>query len=299
MINVYHFKNNYGDDLAWFIVSHLADDRLRYCIPFDWKRFFINFLIFARDALFRRCFNTFPWPYSAKQDVLMVTGSLLGLAKKNCTVWGCGITFSDDRPDPRAKIAAVRGPCTMECVRAAGISSGGVATGDPGLLMPLLLPRRRKADFKVGIIAHINDVQKLAADFKNDGDILFITLDTRRQSVESVTERICSCESIFSSSLHGLIVAHAYGIPALRIDSANIPGDGVKFKDYLASVGIGFYEPFSAGRIAGLTPQQRTELFHDRMSDALPGADIRKIQIDLLKAAPFPLKPQFRELIRA
>jgi hypothetical protein len=58
------------------------------------------------------------------------------------------------------------------------------------------------------------------------------------QTVEKVVADITSCDCIFSSSLHGLIVAHAYGIPAVWIRPGGpIMGDDVKFHDYFASVG--------------------------------------------------------------
>jgi hypothetical protein len=42
-----------------------------------------------------------------------------------------------------------------------------------------------------------------------------------------------------SSSLHGIILAHAYGIPVAWTEfSTGLKGDGVKFLDHYASVGI-------------------------------------------------------------
>ena len=48
---------------------------------------------------------------------------------------------------------------------------------------------------------------------------------------------------IFSTSLHGLIISHAYGIPAIWIKAGNIGTDGFKFKDYFSSVNIPYYSP--------------------------------------------------------
>lgn len=55
------------------------------------------------------------------------------------------------------------------------------------------------------------------------------------QEVEEFIDELTSCESIFSSSLHGVIVAQAYGIPAQWITVKNSPihsEQNFKFEDY-------------------------------------------------------------------
>ena len=53
----------------------------------------------------------------------------------------------------------------------------------------------------------------------------------------NVIDQIKSCENIISSSLHGLIVSDAYGIPNVWIKiSDNINGGEFKFKDYFSGV---------------------------------------------------------------
>mgnify|MGYP000288702261 CR=1 FL=1 len=54
----------------------------------------------------------------------------------------------------------------------------------------------------------------------------------------NVAKEITKCRSIISSSLHGIIAAHAYNIPAAWVNFGIMKGDGIKFEDHYLSLGL-------------------------------------------------------------
>ncbi|MGR4383081.1 polysaccharide pyruvyl transferase family protein [Escherichia coli] len=70
-------------------------------------------------------------------------------------------------------------------------------------------------------------------------------IDLKTSNIEDVLNQMLSCEQIISTSLHGVIVGHAYGIPTIWIKHNDIDTDGFKFKDYFDSVGIKLYNGFT------------------------------------------------------
>jgi pyruvyltransferase len=104
--------------------------------------------------------------------------------------------------------------------------------GDPGLIVPLFFNPSVNKLYKIGYTPHIIDFEIVENMFKHDKTKIVIDLRCG-DNVESVIEKMLSCEYIVSSSLHGLVIAHAYNIQCIWCSSINkLCGDNVKFYDY-------------------------------------------------------------------
>ena len=291
MIDLYYFRDNYGDELSPYLIAGLSGKKVRFCRPFSWKRITLDVAICCRDILFGRGFHNFSLAYARTAPVVLAVGSIVGLARKNCIIWGSGITYRTDPIEPGACYRAVRGPLTLRRLREAGCDVSGVVMGDPGLLLPLIYRPKVEPCHEFGIIAHNNDRKRFEVLLERSScrdKFLFISLRTNRKSVEKSTDEICSCRRILSSSLHGLIVPHAYGIPALRMESHTIPGDGSKFEDYFSSVGIKTYSPVTLNSENCASLEEMGKLFNGMEKVSLPQVDLYSIRKQLLEAAPFP-----------
>lgn len=156
-----------------------------------------------------------------------VIGSIATMLPRQFSGTLLGIGLARDVPIDlsRATVRALRGPLTA---RAAGVDE--VALGDPGLLAPLLLEQRPLVRHRLGVVPHWQD-RSLASRFPEARliDVAAPPLDVARA--------IASCARIVSSSLHGLIVADALGIPRRWETFPRVQGGGFKFADYAASLG--------------------------------------------------------------
>lgn len=150
---------------------------------------------------------------------LVACGSIMHhLASRETMVWGSGMMSPPKRPKFRLKhVLAVRGTETAE-----RIPHEGVALGDPGLLVPLLWKPARKRH-KLGVVPHYVDTRSYP-----EADIV---IDVEAP-LDQVIEDITSCERIKASSLHGYIVARAFGIPAERIAHPRVGGGSFKWNDF-------------------------------------------------------------------
>lgn len=253
----YKEKENYGDLLSPYLVEKVSGRRVKWVHP-----------------------KKQPW-YIYKKKNFLAIGSVLHHASKESIVWGSGIIDREHKVE-KADFKAVRGPRTRDFLIKLGYTCPEVY-GDPALLLPQFFNPKVEKKYKMGVIPHYHDY-KLAQDiFSRNKDILVIDLMT--MDVEEVTRQILSCESNISSSLHGLIISHAYNIPCVWVEFSNkLFGDGIKFADYLESVGIKVYSPKFVEQ--GHTPLKVMEYF-ESLPD-LPGiGKIKELQTGLIRTSPF------------
>ena len=210
--------NNWGDDINVSFFSESTGKRV---------------LVLPRTRLARL--------FALKNFVLV--GSVVSFApQKNSVVWGSGLI--NDRQGFRlravpAKILAVRGPLTREWLLAQGAECPPVF-GDPALLLPRFYAPKKLPRSRVGLIPHHADIESGNAVVKRLAAREGVRL-IRVQGYENwrdFIDEICASDFVISASLHGLIVAEAYGVPALWVEfSEHVPGWDFKFRDFYASVG--------------------------------------------------------------
>lgn len=168
-------------------------------------------------------------------DNFLISGSVLASADEKSIVWGAGFLDENDKMEAKPKrICAVRGRLSRKKLLEQSISCPETF-GDPTLLLPRFYwPEVEKTD-KTGLIPHYKDYD-LALQYIHDKPN-FKIIDICG-GVERVIDEVFSCRFIMSSSLHGLIIADAYGIPSQLIKfSGNLLGGGFKFLDYFSVKG--------------------------------------------------------------
>jgi pyruvyltransferase len=104
--------------------------------------------------------------------------------------------------------------------------------GDPALLMPLFYnPTFEEKKHEIGIIPHWSDFELYHSLYKDKYKII-----NPLSPVKEVIKDIVSCEKIASSSLHGLILSDAYGIPSQWLyNKRGMVGSKFKFYDYFST----------------------------------------------------------------
>jgi pyruvyltransferase len=175
-------------------------------------------------------------PGRAKRTLLTV-GSILHFARDGDVVWGSG--RNGRMPDRMHRfrhldVRMTRGPLTRDFLMQRGIDVPATVYGDPGLLLPYLFPHvaamTREARHDVTFVPHMHDCVPL--------EHAHLTIDPRRPFWE-VVERIARSRLVVSSSLHGIIIAEALGLPARCVRSRE-QGD-FKYRDYYLGTGRGEY----------------------------------------------------------
>ena len=161
---------------------------------------------------------------------LFAVGSIITAGPQDCTVWGSGLlnTIILNRLASRKlDIRAVRGPLTRIILMDQGYEVPEIY-GDPAILMPLIYDISVEKKYKVGLITHFNE--PVEDDSKDEFHRINIVTDDYKNFVKEIK----SCEMIISSSLHGIIFAESYGVPAVLLKPRC---DLLKYFDYYYSTG--------------------------------------------------------------
>lgn len=187
---------------------------------------------------------------------LLGAGSILELARAGDVVWGSGSTGVPapcDSGFSAVDVRAVRGPLSAAWLQDQGAVVPPVF-GDPALLVAELWPANPREMCKRWDYTIVPNRYDARAFRRNAHAAMpqWPFVDIRR--------RILGSQLVVTSSLTGLVVAEAYGIPTrlIRHDGESI----FRFEDYYRGTGRERFEPAGdvrdAVRMGGETPSQWT-----------------------------------------
>ena len=210
---------NWGDDINFLFLKHLFNKNVVHC---------------------KKC----------KETNYAMIGSILNnqFVNNETIVWGSGIQMPRNvlLHKPK-KICAVRGPLTRKFLLSVGVDCPEIY-GDPSLLIPYYYYPIIEKKYEIGFIPHHSSLDSPAVkEFcKNPGVRLIKTKGYKNW--KTFIDEILSCKYIVSESLHGIIMAEAYGIPNLWVDITLNHCYDIKFHDFFLSLGCDRQKPIKLTR---------------------------------------------------
>jgi len=167
---------------------------------------------------------------------LLAVGSIAHRALPGDVLAGVGVKGSElpTHWPVGAEVIGARGPRSLEALERAGADISGVRwLGDPGLLVGQVFPDLvdiLPRSGQIGVIPHFRE-RGLIGNLREEAK--FIDID---DTAYNVARAIAECEVVYSSSLHGIIWAHALGRPVLPVVPLT-PESPFKYHDYFESIG--------------------------------------------------------------
>lgn len=150
------------------------------------------------------------------------------------TIWGSGSLENVNyypsilKHYSKLDIRCLRGPLTEKLLIETGVLNNNLGVyGDPGLLVSAMYPLKVQKKYKISVIPH----------FKENITTNLHLINARTYDWKFVAKEIAESELVLSSSLHGIIVAEAYGVPAIWIHNNESHEQIFKFLDYYYSTG--------------------------------------------------------------
>lgn len=176
--------------------------------------------------------------------VLYSVGSITAMIDQdNVAVWGSGLLkpLTDSeimrlRSRREVDVLAVRGLYTELELKAKLGWNVPAVYGDPALLLPRVFPVLERKQGSISVVLHWEHVkfrQKIRAQHRDQ--IQFVDVD---EDYLNVVQKIASSSVCISSSLHGIIVAQAYGVPWvwLQFNDHLLHSSNFKFDDFFTTI---------------------------------------------------------------
>lgn len=171
------------------------------------------------------------------QANLFCTGSVLhkinNVSSGVATIMGAGLIYPIPlRASCNINVIGLRGMLSAEA-----LNVDPVFLGDPGIIVDGIY-EDIDSDHKknvIGLVPHYNDQSDpIFLELVKSHPDHIVMIDVR-ESPRAVCDNISKCEYVIASSLHGLIVALSFGIPAAGVFlSAEVMGNGFKFYDFIS-----------------------------------------------------------------
>ena len=205
---------------------------------------------------------------------LYAIGSVITAGIQDGTVWGSGILYTTlgyRIKNRNLDIRAVRGPVTRMMLMEYGYDVPEIY-GDPATLMTeIYFPKNSEKKYKYGIVAHKN-----GSKYLSNPEVLgesYKLIDIKTDDYKTFIDDLLSVEYVISSSLHGIILAESYGIPAMMVQP-----DFSMFK---------YYDWYGATNRSEFPVIKSLEEVKEK--EFLPVPDLSEMRNRLKKAFPYDL----------
>lgn len=203
--------------LLLFPLCHAEDAYLEGLPLYYWQtNRFVNFGDYLSLKLVERIVGGRVKVCQSKDPVqkFLAIGSILRCANTGDVVWGTGmngkVMDANEYKFEHLDIRAVRGPLTRDFIlNVLGIDCPETY-GDPALLLPYFFPefvRDENPEYDYIIIPHYSEISLFPK--KDYPNVVYPTEPWR-----DVVRKILNSKFVIASSLHGLVVADAFGVPA-------------------------------------------------------------------------------------
>lgn len=168
--------------------------------------------------------------YSEAPGKLLAVGSVMDRGAPGDVVWGAGLRR--DESVRELHVLAVRGPLTRSVLLRRGVDCPAVY-GDPAVFMPEIYRPACDKSERISVLPHYSDRILQWMAWQADLPVIL-----PHEPPRIVIDRILKTELLVTSSLHGLILAEAYGVPVVLLRQRRQYWEPhFRFLDYFLSTG--------------------------------------------------------------